>query len=167
LPAPQARTLVVVRHAKAEAAAATDAGRPLSEVGLKQARETAAWLGEELGGTTPEDTTALVSSAVRTRQTWDEIAREVPATVRVLNGLYAAATAELLSTVQMVEPDVRTVVLVGHNPAVHELVAHLGGASAAGSSMPPSTAVVLDVSCAWHDLDTGCATVRSRHVRTA
>ena len=167
MPAQQARRLVVVRHAKAEAHAATDAGRPLSEVGLKQARETGAWLGNELGETTPADTTSLVSTAVRTRQTWDEIARHVPATVRVLNGLYAAATAELLSTVQMAEPDVRTVVLVGHNPSVHELVAQLAGASAAGSSMPPSTAVVLDVSCAWHDLQTGCADVRSRHTRTA
>ncbi len=155
------RTLVVVRHAKTEKHAASDAGRPLTELGLRQARELAAWLGCELPDTDPADTVALVSNAVRTRQTWAEVSSHVPATVRVLDGLYAATTAEVLSTVQMTEPDVRTVLVVGHNPAVHDLVTRLSGPVV--MSMSPGTAVVLDVSGEWHDLAAGSAEVRAQH----
>ena len=162
MPAPQTpRTLVVVRHAKTEKHAATDAGRPLTERGLHSARELATWLGAELGNATADDTVALVSNAVRTRQTWAEISSQVPATARVLDGLYAATTAEVLSTVQMTEPDVRTVLVVGHNPAVHDLVTLL--AAPVVPSMSPGTAVVLDVSVDWHDLGAGCCEVRSQH----
>lgn len=162
MPAPDSpRTLVVVRHAKTEKHAATDAGRPLTELGLHQARELAGWLGRLLPTTTAADTTALVSNAVRTRQTWAEISQQVPATVRVLDGLYAATTAEVLSTVQMIEPEVRTVLVVGHNPAVHDLVTLLAGPVV--SSMSPGTAVVLDVSENWHDLAAGGGEVRSQH----
>lgn len=162
MPAPDSpRTLVVVRHAKAEKHAASDAGRPLSEVGLHQARELAAWLGTELPDTTPDDTAALVSNAVRTRQTWAEISSQVPATVRVLDGLYAATTAEVLSTVQMTEADVRTVLVVGHNPAVHDLVTLLAGPVV--GSMSPGAAVVLEVPGDWHDLAAGSGDMRAQH----
>lgn len=156
------RTLVVVRHAKAEKQAATDAGRPLTEAGLQQAGDTAHWLGAQLAGCTAADTTALVSSAVRARQTWAELAREVPATVRVLGGLYGAGVAEVLTTVQMAETAVRTVLLVGHNPAMHELTLLLA-TDAPDDGLSPGTAVVLDVTCAWADLGPGCAALRSRH----
>jgi phosphohistidine phosphatase len=162
LPEPQTpRTLVVVRHAKTEKHAATDAGRPLTERGLHSARDLATWLGTELANATAADTVALVSTAVRTRQTWTEISHQVPAAVRLLDGLYAATTAEVLSTVQMTEPDVRTVLVVGHNPAVHDLVTLLAGPVV--SSMSPGTAVVLDVSCDWHDVGAGCCQVRFQH----
>jgi phosphohistidine phosphatase len=155
------RTLAVVRHAKAEKQAATDIGRPLSEVGLRQAQDLAAWLGMQLSDATSVDTVALVSNAVRTRQTWAEISHRVPATVRVLDGLYAATTAEVLSTVQMTEPAVRTVLVVGHNPAVHDLVELLAGPAV--SSMSPGAAVLLAVSQDWHDLSAGSGEVRSQH----
>ena len=43
------RTVVVVRHAKAEQEAATDHARPLTERGLADAKEAGRWLGERLG----------------------------------------------------------------------------------------------------------------------
>jgi phosphohistidine phosphatase len=61
----------------------------------------------------------------------------------------------------MTEPDVRTVLVVGHNPAVHDFVTLLAGPVV--SSMSPGTAVVLDVSGAWHDLAAGSGEVRSQH----
>lgn len=159
---PSKRTLVVVRHAKAEKHAATDAGRPLTETGLQQAGDTARWLGEQLAGCTATDTTALVSSAVRARQTWAEVAREVPATERVLGGLYGAGVAEVLTTVQMVEPDVRTVLLVGHNPTMDELTLLLAP-DAPDDGLSPGTAVVFDVTCPWDELGEGCGRLRARH----
>ena len=57
MPEPQTpRTLVVVRHAKTEKHAATDAGRPLTERGLHSARDLATWLGTELANATAADT---------------------------------------------------------------------------------------------------------------
>lgn len=168
------RTLVLVRHAKAEPHAPTDHGRPLTVAGLHQARDTTRWLGERLAGSTPEDTTALVSSAVRARQTWEELAHEVSATVRVLAGLYGAGMVEVLTTVQMVDPDVVTVVVVGHNPTMQDLALHLvtredddeaGGVGDRLRSwgLPTGTAVLLDVTCPWRELQQGCGAPRSMH----
>lgn len=175
---PPERTLVVVRHAKAEPHATTDSGRPLTATGLQQARDAARWLGEELAGSTPDDTTALVSSAVRARQTWDVLTHDLPATVRVLAGLYGAGVAEVLTTVAMVEPDVRTVVLVGHNPTMQDLILHLAGDGAdqdadhnAGDlgdrlrswGLTTGMAVVMDVRSPWRELEQGCGFLRSMH----
>ncbi len=165
------RTLVLVRHAKAEPHAATDHGRPLTAAGLHQAQDTARWLGEQLAGSTPQDTTALVSSAVRARQTWEEVSRQVAASVRVLAGMYGAGTDEVLTTVQMVDPDVRTVVLVGHNPTMEDLALHLvsqdddgvGGIGDRSWGLRTGAAVVMDVRCPWHDVQRGCGTPRSVH----
>ncbi len=168
--APAKRTLAVVRHAKAERHAATDHGRPLTERGLHQAQDTAAWLATELAGASPDDTAALVSSATRAQQTWDEVAHHVAVTVRVLPGLYGAGTSEVLTTVQMVEPDVATVVLVGHNPTLDELVAQLTAeddgelaAQVRSGGLSTGEAVLLDVAGDWSRLPGSVSGVRAVH----
>ena len=63
------RRLIVMRHAKAEPFAPSDHARTLTDKGLASARDAGAHLRDT--GVKPEY--AVVSSAVRTRQTWDAV----------------------------------------------------------------------------------------------
>ena len=59
-----------MRHAKAEASAPSDFERRLTDRGHADAEETGAWLGGQ--DVVPDD--ALISAAVRTTQTWEDVA---------------------------------------------------------------------------------------------
>lgn len=71
----------------------------------------------------------LISSARRTLQTlsalepWQDPPRIVP-----LDALYLAPASDLLETLQHADPAARCVLLVGHNPGLHDLAMMLAGA---------------------------------------
>ena len=64
------RRLVVMRHSKAESTAPSDHERALASRGRADAAAAGMWLAEQ--GITPD--AALVSDAMRTRQTWAQVA---------------------------------------------------------------------------------------------
>ncbi len=91
------RTLVLLRHAKAETTlgVASDADRPLSSRGYADATAAGIWLGTE--GLRPE--LVICSPARRTRQTWQAVAAALTETVPTAGpgtfdpGLVEAGTA--------------------------------------------------------------------------
>ncbi|MDO8149534.1 MULTISPECIES: histidine phosphatase family protein [unclassified Isoptericola] len=123
----EGRRLVLLRHAKAEPGSdpVPDADRPLALRGRKQAGRvgsalTAAHLVPDL---------ALVSSALRTRQTWELAAAHLPSresiTVDVRDELYAASVKDVLELVRGAADDVTTVLVVGHEPTMAATAAYL------------------------------------------
>jgi phosphohistidine phosphatase len=112
--------LSLLRHAKAAQPlpCQQDFDRPLTERG----RNDAAWAGRMLAGFKPR--LALVSAAQRTRETWDIASQGIaPAPdVAVELNLYLCSPAQLLARLQAVPANIRSVVAVGHNPCMHELV---------------------------------------------
>jgi phosphohistidine phosphatase len=113
--------LMLLRHAKAEFASSgqTDAERTLAARG----REVAPVMGHYLAQHSLRPDTALVSTALRTRQTWQLVAAELdqppPATFEAR--LYDATAHNLLAVLQELPSDVHSVLVVGHNPGVQEL----------------------------------------------
>ncbi|MDN4174690.1 histidine phosphatase family protein [Nocardioides sp. SOB77] len=158
------RTLVVVRHAKAEADGPTDSERRLAERGHGDAAAVGAWLAER--GIVPDH--ALVSAAVRTVQTWDDIADAAGWDLEpdVDETLYAAGPETALDLVRAVPDDVRTLVVVGHNPTVATLAQLLDdgeGDDEAGNQLalgyPTSATTVLSYDGDWEDLADASASV--------
>src|SRR5687768_7846928 len=102
-----------MRHAKAEPYAETDAARQLTARG----REEAAAAGRHLAslGVTPDH--ALVSSATRTRETWDAVRRACGATAceEFSDSLYAASPAAALETIRLVPDEATACIFIGHN----------------------------------------------------
>lgn len=158
------RRLIVMRHAKAEPFAASDHARKLTDRGVASARDVGRHLRER--HTLPDY--AVVSSAVRTRETWDAVAGtagladcEVSFDDSVFNGSADVVTEVL----QAVPADARTVFFLGHNPTA-ALLCHLlddgDGDPVAVSGLlegfPPSALALLEVSVPWHEL--GSATGR-------
>ena len=121
-----ARTLVLLRHAKAETPGdRPDFERRLTTVGQSDADAVGAWLADERLG--PD--LVLCSPAARTRQTWQGVsialAQARPGVrspeVRYEKGLYDGGRTEVFDLVRAVSDDVRTVLVVGHNPTVSDV----------------------------------------------
>lgn len=158
------RTLVIVRHAEALADGPSDAERRLSERGHADASAVGAWLAAQ--GVSPDH--ALVSAAVRTLQTWEDLADAAGWDLEpdVDESLYAAGPETALDLLRIVPDDVRTLVVVGHNPTVASL-AHLlddgEGDLDAGNRLalgyPPSATTVLSYDGAWEHLADASASV--------
>ena len=73
----------------------------------------------------------LVSTALRTRQTLEALEpwAETPL-IEPMDSLYLADAGTLMSALQDTAETVRSVLLVGHNPGLHELAMALVGAHA-------------------------------------
>ncbi|WP_175518397.1 SixA phosphatase family protein [Paracidovorax wautersii] len=111
--------LILWRHAEAEEAAdgGDDLERALTSRGEKQAARMAGWLDRQL----PEGLRVLASPAKRTEQTARALGRKYKLRAELLPG---GSPAELLELVQW--PRSRGAVLVvGHQPMLGQVVAHL------------------------------------------
>jgi len=121
------RRLVLLRHAKAEPGSGSlpDVQRPLAINGRKQASRVG--MAFVAAGLEPE--LALVSSALRTRQTWELAATHLePAgrpRVEVREELYEASVGDVLDLLREVSPDVTSVLVVGHEPTMAATAAYL------------------------------------------
>lgn len=119
-------TLVLLRHAKSDwSGDQADLARPLAKRGRRQAPDAGRWLATHINGFD----LAVVSPATRARSTWDLVAAELdtPPPTRIDDRVYAAPDRELLAVVRELPDDLRTVVLVGHNPGLEDLVSTLTG----------------------------------------
>jgi phosphohistidine phosphatase len=122
-----ARTLVLLRHAKAETPGETpDFDRKLTTVGEADADAAGAWLADE--GLRPG--LVLCSPAARTRQTWhgaavaltqaDDSDKAAPE-VHYEPGLYDGGRTEVIDLLRGVSDDIKVVLVVGHNPTMSDV----------------------------------------------
>jgi phosphohistidine phosphatase len=119
------RRLMLLRHAKTESDAPSgrDQDRRLDDRG----RSDAAEIGGFIAGHPPFPGTVLVSPATRARQTWElawAAMKDVmpPPQVELLPELYGADPAQLLQTIRAASAtDLKRLMVVGHNPGLHEL----------------------------------------------
>jgi phosphohistidine phosphatase len=103
--------LILMRHAKSDwSLSGDDHDRPLNPRGLRSARALGQWLRDH--DYLPD--TALVSSAVRTRQTFDLLGLAVAPSLD--RGLYLADENALLRALQ--DSAGKTVLMIGHNPGI-------------------------------------------------
>lgn len=121
------KQLFLLRHAKSswDDPDLDDFDRPLAERGVKAAR----LMGRELAARDWLPDLALVSSALRTRDTWRLMAAELPVHPRVAfaEALYDASAADILSQLQQTDPASNSLLVVGHNPGLEDLARQLVG----------------------------------------
>ena len=120
------KTLYLLRHAKSswDDPALDDFDRPLSKRGRTAAPLVGRYMAEH--GWQPDR--AMVSPAVRARDTWGLVSAELPAPVktRFEPAIYMAEPEALLSLLRETEA-LGSVILVGHNPGLETLAARLAG----------------------------------------
>lgn len=165
----QSHVIVVIRHAKAEQVGSSDFERELAPRGRADAAELGEWLAGR--GVSPDH--ALVSAATRARQTWASVAGGAGWNLEpdVDHGLYVAGPETALDILGTVSDNVRTLVVVGHNPSMATLAQLLDdgeGDVAATNELatgyPTSAATVFSYDGSWADLGPATATVTGFHV---
>ena len=150
------RQLLLLRHAKA-APEGADHARALNETGFAAAAAMGAAM--RTLGLAPD--LVLVSSARRTLQTldalepWDEMPLIEP-----MDGLYLATAPQILAILHDVTETVRSVMVIGHNPGLHDLALTLadgrGGAmSRLASGFPTGALAELTLGAHWAALSAG------------
>ena len=158
-----------MRHAKAEQSGPSDYERQLSDRGIVDATEAGQWLANR--GVEPDQ--ALVSAAVRTEQTWEAVNEgggwDLEPTLE--ESLYEAGSESALDLLRETEDQVRTLVLVGHNPTMALLAALLDdgqgdddAANELARGFPTSALVVFGYDGSWADLDEASASLVAYHV---
>src|SRR5712672_4377471 len=121
---PEMNMLHLLRHAKASTKEdVDDYERPLSRRGRKTARRVGRNLSAKLGVID----LVLCSSARRTRETLDLVLDEFSPTPRtsIEDGLYLASREKLTARLGRLDARDVNVLLIGHNPGLHELAAAL------------------------------------------
>lgn len=145
-------TLIVLRHAKAaHVPGLADRERPLTDRGRQDAERA----GETLKrmGLSPD--LVLCSPATRTTQTAELALAGLGSTppVHFDGEIYEAYPDELLELVGRTDGEVSTLLLVGHNPGVHELVMSLALARD-DEGFPPGAFAVMETG-PWAGLGPG------------
>lgn len=119
--------LYLLRHAKSgwDDASQPDFERPLANRG----RKDCALLGEFIQEKGIDFDLVLVSTAVRTRETIELIRERAKfrGEVRYDDRIYEATVSQLLEIISQIDNDRESVLLVGHNPGIEELLALLTG----------------------------------------
>ena len=159
-----ARTLVLMRHSKAEQYAASDAERELAPRGRGDAAEVGRWLAGH--GLVCDH--ALVSAAARAVQTWESVADGAGWSLEpdVDPSLYQAGPETTLDVIRSAPDDATCVVVVGHNPTIATLAQLLDDGEGDDDAMaemnqgyPTSAITVFRWEGPWADLELGSATV--------
>jgi phosphohistidine phosphatase len=159
----------VVRHSKAEQDGPTDLERELAPRGRADATAAGRWLGEQ--GVVPEQ--ALVSAAVRARQTWELLAEGAGWDVEPTfdRGLYTADPETVIDLVRTLDDDCQCAIVVGHNPTMGSLAQLLDdgdgdvqAANAMAAGFPTSAVAVFEYDGEWAELEPATARIQAFHV---
>jgi phosphohistidine phosphatase len=123
--------LILWRHAEAEDVASSDLARQLTTRGRKQAQTAAKWLRARLD----EQAVILVSPAARTVQTAESLTDQYRVVREIAPG---ASASDVLSAAGWPEGIASTVVIVGHQPTLGHVAAHLLADSTSSWSLKKS-----------------------------
>jgi phosphohistidine phosphatase len=141
------RRLIVLRHAKSDwPDGVPDHDRPLADRGRREAALAGKWLGKY-----PADLDLVVcSSATRARRTWKHVSRQLTGTpeLRIDDRLYAASERRLVGVLRELPESAHTVLFIGHNPGLEDVVAALTGV---WCPLKTSSIAVLSSRSRWAD----------------
>jgi phosphohistidine phosphatase len=154
--------LLLLRHATAERAqlGQGDRARALTKGGRKESKA----IGKLIAGRGEAIDLVLASDSARTRETWEKVAKRIDGKpeVRFLRAIYEAH--DYLPILKSEGGEAGTILLVGHNPAMHETALELAD-GLAGRDGTRLTAGFSKAALAVLDFDGDWAALRPHQMR--
>ena len=162
------RTIYLLRHAKTELAGPemSDFDRALTARG----QADAAAMGAHIQVLDPPPEVILCSTAVRARQTLEYSGLNLPTELQAK--LYLASPGEILAAIQGGDDAAQSVLVIGHNPGLHELVVQLmddaddeKDIEQLSVKYPTATLATLAADAAsWHEVAPASCTLKALHI---
>ncbi len=161
------KQIMILRHAKAEAdSPAGDFARSLSETGRLQAGDLAAALLQQK--LIPQS--IYSSTAKRAMQTAELICEQLMMDkhdIALRDALYLADIETFLALLHSLNDRIKRVLLVGHNPALEDLVDYLSRTDfisdqPSGKRLLPASLLMLEFNGNWTELTSGSCELRQR-----
>lgn len=152
--------LYILRHAHAAiGGAGSDSERPLSEVG----RHEAMAVGRHLRRAGVRFDRVTCSPARRAQETWNAVAALLDHEPAVASDptIYEGDSDTLIRLVAQCGPEIEAMLLVGHNPALHQLAFTLAGTGDAAAldrlvtEYPPGALAHLRLADGWSSMGAG------------
>lgn len=157
-------SLLLLRHASAASVSADgDSARPLSDRGRQDAVALGAWLRDaEL---VPDD--VYCSPARRARETWQCVASRFaePPRVGIEALIYDAGVDAVMSLIAACPADSGRVLVIGHNPTLHQVAFMLSGSGDQAAldrlttGYPPCGLVELQFADGWPTVRPGAGSL--------
>jgi phosphohistidine phosphatase len=147
------KRLLIMRHSKSswKNAHLADMDRPLNERGKRDAQ----WTGQQLKKRRENPDLILCSPAKRTRSTAKRIAGELEYptdSIQTDDRIYQNKLAMLLSVLKELDDQRQSVMLIGHNPSITELIGFLKRENIEDAPTSAVAACELDID-KWSQLE--------------
>ena len=144
--------VILMRHAKSDyPLGVADHDRPLSARGRSDAAAAGDWLQANRFALLGDDPLILVSSALRTQQTWQIVAARLSLPATTEPGLYEASEHAYLEILREGLLQAARIMVVGHNPSTEVVARRLVPATASDdyqsmtAKFPTSAIAVIDL----------------------
>jgi phosphohistidine phosphatase len=153
------KTLFILRHAKSDwnDANLADFDRPLNKRGL----ESAPLVGETIRKNEFQIDSIICSPAKRAEQTAVLVkeAAQIEADIRFDDRIYEASPHRLLGIASELDDEIKSVMLVGHNPGLEGLLKML---THEAEAMPTAALAVVDLRIdSWKEIHIDCCSLRT------
>ncbi|MEE9328393.1 MAG: histidine phosphatase family protein [Cocleimonas sp.] len=154
------KIIYLARHAKSSwsSGASNDFDRPLSNRGFADAEK----MGKQLQHLEIKPEKIISSTALRAKQTCESYCEQLNIPLNEIewnSEIYAAYTVTLLQILTAQPKAIKSIMLVGHNPAMEDLIVHLCGESAVnihrqknGKLLTTGNVAKIIVSVPWQQL---------------
>lgn len=157
---PSGKKLYLLRHA---AALSTASGRDKDRALAPKGKEDAAALGRMMKDVGYAPSYALCSPARRTKETLESLKASLDiAAIHYPDVLYNASAGDLFTKIQSAPDAQNEILLIAHNPGIHQLAVLLAGQGASSlrqrlaAGYNPATMSVITCACEhWADLKPG------------
>ena len=153
---------MLLRHAKSAWPDVPDHDRPLARRGQRDAPVIGRWLSDS--GLLPDQ--VLCSTARRASETWQLTQAGLGTSPQVSfdDRVYQASAGQLLDLIRRISPATRTLLVVGHDPAVPELALLLAAAGPSAvledrirAKFPTAAVAVFEFTGDWDQVTPGSA----------
>ena len=153
---------MLLRHAKSAWPDVPDHDRPLARRGQRDAPVIGRWLSD--AGLLPDQ--VLCSTARRASETWQLTQAGLGTSPQVSfdDRVYQASAGQLLDLIRRISPATRTLLVVGHDPAVPELALLLAAAGPSAvledrirAKFPTAAVAVFEFTGDWDQVTPGSA----------
>lgn len=144
----QKHQLIIMRHAKSDWSeeSCSDFERPLTARGKKTAKQMGKWLKHQY-----RIDRIICSPALRAKQTCQLVREQLRLPqnhIRWESGIYDASLNDLISVITKYSADIHTLLLIGHNPGLDQLLCYLSrdppSINSAGKLLTTAAIAVLD-----------------------